>query len=134
MPRWPDTNLKSFSEVASNLIVGYNVNYGANWLILPLFVGPMSAAWESANYGEFALLNVYAGLFYTVVSAVRMFYLRRLFSRFGSKENLFTLVKRLYCHVRKINYVSSQDKSNSSERDAGQDPKTSKKTGKTKGP
>lgn len=63
-----DSKKKSIFESICNIIIGYTVNFGANVIILPIFGIPFS-------WGIFGLI----GLFYTLVSLIRSYIIRRLF-------------------------------------------------------
>jgi len=67
----------SLAESAANIAVGFGINFGANWLILPMF------GFASLSLGK----NFAIGLLYTVISLVRSYVLRRWFNglKFGNK-------------------------------------------------
>ena len=89
-----DSKLKSISESLTNIIVGFPINYGANLLIIPFFLD----GWNTIE--ESLATAFYIGFWFTVVSVVRTYALRRLFNRFGKKENFYTLSIRLGKHIR----------------------------------
>jgi hypothetical protein len=62
----------SAAEAVINVIVGYAINMTANALIFPLFGWQLSLR-----------QNVMLGVFYTVISLVRSYSLRRLFNWIG---------------------------------------------------
>jgi hypothetical protein len=67
----------SLAEAVANIAVGFGINFGANWLILPLF------GFTTLSLGK----NFAIGLLYTVISLVRSYVLRRWFNglKFGNK-------------------------------------------------
>jgi len=87
-----DSRIKSLSEAGINLMVGFSINYVANIFILPPF---------ASRIGHVDLL-VFAeiGFWFTLVSLVRQYVFRRLFERFGEKENLYTLTIRLVNRIK----------------------------------
>jgi hypothetical protein len=70
------TKLGSWVEACANIIVGFAINWSANMLILPLFGFNVTGA---QAFG--------IGVFFTVISLVRSYVLRRWFNglRFGNK-------------------------------------------------
>ena len=72
------TRKGSAVEVAANLAVGYLVNFGANYLILPLF------GFQTLTFTK----NLEIGVVFTLVSVARQYVLRRWFNglKFGQKE------------------------------------------------
>lgn len=97
-----DSRLKSFTESMSNIAFGYPINHIANTLI----VVPLSfqIAQEASAHGALSpQVQMYVGLIgvlFTIVSVVRSYMLRRLFARFGEKENAYTLFVRLYRRIK----------------------------------
>lgn len=65
------TRRGSAAEVATNLIIGFTVNFCANWLILPLF--GFNTLTVTKNLG--------LGVLFTFVSIARQYVLRRTFNR-----------------------------------------------------
>lgn len=92
-----DSRLKSFSETGINLAVGYTINYMANITILPHFAKEIG----DVNLWAFHLI----GIIYTVISTIRQYGFRRLFERFGEKENFYTLTVRLINRLRRVNTI-----------------------------
>ena len=73
------TKLGSIAEAWANIAVGFGINFGANWLILPVF-----------GFKALTLRNNFIiGMLYTVISLVRSYVLRRYFNglKFGNKGN-----------------------------------------------
>ena len=65
------TRLQSLIEAGFNLIIGFIINFFANWLILPAF-----------GFTQLTVAtNFYIGLAYTVVSLVRQYAIRRWFNQ-----------------------------------------------------
>lgn len=65
------TRLGSLIESLFNLVIGFAINFAANWFILPAF-GFATLTLET---------NLYIGLAYTVVSVVRSYTIRRWFNK-----------------------------------------------------
>jgi len=72
------TRLGSFLEAWANIIVGFSINWFANMAILPLFGFNVTGA---QAFG--------IGLFFTAISLVRSYILRRWFNglKFGHKKD-----------------------------------------------
>ena len=66
------TRKGSAAEAITNILVGYTINFLANLFILPLL-----------GYDLTVKHNLIIGLFFTVVSVVRSYSLRRLYNRFN---------------------------------------------------
>jgi len=66
------TRKTSALESVANILIGYSVNLAANFTIFPLF------GWELSLRD-----NLTIGVFYTLVSFVRNYSLRRIFNRFS---------------------------------------------------
>lgn len=63
------TRMESLYEAGVNIVIGYAVNFAANFAILPLF----------GFYITF-MQNLYMGLLFTVVSMARQYAIRRWFN------------------------------------------------------
>ena len=83
-----DSKLKSLSESTINIIPGFFIAYISNLYILPLYTEGI------ANYDLFTAFQI--GVWYTAISIARSYVFRRLFERLGEKENIYTLVKRIW--------------------------------------
>ena len=70
------TRVGSFVEAWANILVGFSVNWCANMLILPLF-----------GYHVTGGIAFEIGLWFTAVSLVRQYVIRRYFNglRFGNR-------------------------------------------------
>lgn len=70
------TRKGSLFEAIANVLVGFFVNFGANWCLLPLF-----------GFHALTLRNNFIiGALYTTISIIRSYVLRRVFNviRFGN--------------------------------------------------
>jgi hypothetical protein len=67
------TRLGSMIEVATNIAVGFSVNFVANLLILPLY------GFHVTGHQAFSM-----GLIFTVIAIVRSYLLRRVFNSIRS--------------------------------------------------
>jgi hypothetical protein len=85
-----DSKLKSISESFGNIAVGFPISYGANLAILPFY----AADFGSGESHRVALAGLWVGLWFTIIAVVRSYLFRRLFEKFGEKENAYTLLKR----------------------------------------
>ncbi len=63
------TKKQSAFESVTNVVVGYSVNFTANALLFPIFGWPISVR-----------QNLVLGIFYTVISLIRSYALRRFFN------------------------------------------------------
>ena len=80
----------SICESLTNLVVGYSINVVANFLIFPHF------GWELT-----ASDNIKLGLFYTGISLVRSYTLRRIYNKYnffgaGGAAGLRSRLRRIY--------------------------------------
>ena len=82
-----DSRLKSVSEGITNVIPGFLVAYFATFVILP----PFSAEIEASDPIVMGIIAT----FFTGISLARMYILRRVFTKLGENENLYTLIKKL---------------------------------------
>lgn len=64
------TRKRSFVESITNVVVGFGVSFISMYLILPLFGHNISLS-----------NNLYMGIWFTVISIIRSYCLRRLFTR-----------------------------------------------------
>lgn len=71
------TKKHSWMEVWSNIVIGFALNYLANLIVLPIFFG------HSISYGAYFIM----GLVYTVIAAVRGYFLRRAYNWMDVNDN-----------------------------------------------
>lgn len=64
------SRIDSLMEALTNVLIGFLINFFANWLILPWFFG------IPADVASFAIL----GVIYTAISIARSYLLRRAFN------------------------------------------------------
>lgn len=83
-----DSKLKSLTESLVNIIPGFAVAYLSNLYILPLFAEGIAVS------DHLTMLQI--GFWYTIISILRSYVLRRLFERLGEHENFYTLVGRIW--------------------------------------
>lgn len=79
-----DSRWKSVTEVGFNTAIGFIINFAANYFILPHYGVP-------ANPEIFLVI----GIWYTLISIIRAYGLRRFFESMGKNENAYTLILRL---------------------------------------
>ncbi len=82
-----DTRKKSLSEAFVNSFGAYPIGYGIGILVLPLSLG-----WLNEDP---LLANVFITLTYATVSFIRVYFLRRLFTRLGVDDNFIKLAIKL---------------------------------------
>ncbi len=82
-----DTRKKSLSEAFVNSFGAYPIGYGIGIIILPISVG-----WIHTDP---LLANVFITLTYASVSFVRVYVLRRVFTRLGYDDNFIRLAIKL---------------------------------------
>ena len=78
-----DTRKKSLSEAFVNSFGSYPIGYGIGILVLPLSLG-----WLNEDP---LMANIFITLTYATVSFVRVYFLRRLFTRLGVDDNFIKL-------------------------------------------
>jgi len=83
-----DTRKKSISEAFVNSFGAYPIGYGIGIVILPLSVG-----WIEED--PFTV-NIFITLIYATVSFVRIYFLRRIFEKFGFDDNFIKLGMKLF--------------------------------------
>ena len=70
------TKQGSVVEAVTNILVGFGVNFGANWILLPLF-----------GFASLTLRNnLIIGAIYTIISLIRSYVLRRIFNKIKAFE------------------------------------------------
>jgi len=89
-----DTRKKSLSEACVNSFGSYPIGYGIGILVLPLSLGWL-------NEDPF-VANIFITLTYAIVSFVRVYFLRRLFTRLGVDDNFIKLGIKLCQRVASI--------------------------------
>ncbi len=89
-----DSRSKSLSEAFVNSFGGYPIGYGIGIVVLPLSMGWLQEDVFTAN--------VFITLVYASVSFLRIYYLRRLFEKFGFDDNFIRLAMKLYRKVRHL--------------------------------
>jgi len=89
-----DSRSKSLSEAFVNSFGGYPIGYGIGIIILPISMGWLQEDVFTAN--------VFITLVYASVSFLRIYFLRRIFERFGIDDNFIRLAMKLYRKVRHL--------------------------------
>jgi len=87
-----DSKKKSISEVVTNMAISYPIHFIANYAIIPAYAADIFNA--GYDFWAFTVINLQLGLWFTIVSFVRLYLLRRLYNHYGPKENALTLIKR----------------------------------------
>ena len=82
-----DTHSKSISEALINAFGGYPIGYLVGIMILPAATGWIQQDPFTAN----AVIT----LVFSFVSFVRIYFLRRVFEKFGYDDNIIRLILRL---------------------------------------
>jgi len=83
-----DSRKKSLSEAFINSFGAFPIGYGIGILILPLSVGWLAEDPLTAN--------IFITMTYATVSFIRVYVLRRTFSRLGVDDNFIKLAIKLY--------------------------------------
>ena len=87
-----DSRSKSLSEAFINSFGSYPIGYGVGILILPISMGWLQE--------DLFLANIFVTLIYATVSFVRVYSLRRIFSRLGYDDNFIRLGMKLFRKLR----------------------------------
>ncbi len=87
-----DTRSKSLSEALINTFGGYPIGY-----LLGIAILPSAAGWiQEDPFGA----NIFITLAFSAATFVRIYFLRRLFARFGYDDNVIRLILRLRRRLR----------------------------------
>ena len=89
-----DTRSKSLSEAFVNSFGGYPIGYGIGIVILPISMGWLQE--------DIFTANIFITSVYATASFVRIYYLRRVFEKFGFDDNFIRLAMKLYRKVRHL--------------------------------
>ena len=96
-----DSKSKSVSEALTNTFGGYPLGYGISIIVLPL-----SVDWIKDDP---LVASLFIGIVFATASFLRVYYLRRLFERFGYDDNFLKLagvgIKKLYSFIRTKNII-----------------------------
>jgi len=87
-----DSKKKSISEVMTNMSISYPIHFIANYTIIPAYATDIFNA--GYDFWSFTVINLQLGLWFTLVSFVRLYLLRRLYAHYGPHETAFSLIKR----------------------------------------
>jgi len=87
-----DSKKKSASEAFVNSFGAYPIGYTIGIVILPISMGWLQEDVFTAN--------LFVTMVYASVSFVRIYFLRRVFERFGFDDNFIRLGKKLYYKIR----------------------------------
>jgi len=82
-----DSRSKSLSEAFVNSFGAYPIGYGIGLLVLPISIGWLEE--------DLLLANVFITLTYATVSFIRVYVLRRVFSRLGYDDNFIKLAIKM---------------------------------------
>ena len=89
-----DSKKKSASEALVNSFGGYPVGYGVGIIILPLSMGWIQ---EDPYMANIVITGVYA-----TVSFVRLYFLRRVFEKYGIDDNFIKLAQKGFVKIKEI--------------------------------
>ena len=87
-----DSRSKSLSEAFVNSFGGYPIGYGIGIIILPISMGWLQEDVFTAN--------IFITLVYATVSFLRIYFLRRIFERFGIDDNFIRLGMKLFSKIK----------------------------------
>ena len=79
-----DTKKKTVSEVLTNMTISYPIHFLANYIILPFYALAMYEAGH--DFWQFTIINLQLGVWFTVVSFIRLFVLRRIFNKMAPND------------------------------------------------
>ena len=82
-----DSKSKSLTEALVNSFGAYPIGYAIGIIILPLSLGWL----EKDPF----MANIFITLTYAIASFVRVYYLRRVFERFGFDDNIIRLILKI---------------------------------------
>ena len=95
-----DTKRKSISEVITNMAISYPIHFVANYTIIPFYATDIYNA--GYDFGAFTIINLQLGLWFTIVSFIRLYCLRRLYAHYGPRENALSLITRGVRRLRNV--------------------------------
>ena len=98
-----DSRGKSLSEAFVNSFGGYPIGYGIGIIILPISMGWLQEDVFTAN--------IFITLVYASVSFLRIYYLRRIFEKFGFDDNFIRLGMKLCHRIRGIHFLCKNRRS-----------------------
>ena len=98
-----DSKGKSLSEAFVNSFGGYPIGYGIGIVILPISMGWLQEDVFTAN--------IFITLVYASVSFLRIYYLRRIFEKFGFDDNFIRLGMKLCHRIRGIHFLCKNGRS-----------------------
>ena len=87
-----DSRSKSLSEAFVNSFGGYPIGYGIGIIVLPISMGWMQE--------DIFTANIFITSVYATASFVRIYYLRRIFEKFGVDDNFIRLIIKLYKKIK----------------------------------
>ena len=88
-----DSRSKSLSEAFVNSFGGYPIGYGIGVIVLPISMGWLQEDVFTAN--------IFITLVYATVSFLRIYFLRRIFERFGIDDNFIRLGIKCYQKIKR---------------------------------
>ena len=97
-----DSKKRSLSEAFVNSFGAFPIGYGIGILILPISVGWLAQDPLTAN--------IFITLTYASVSFVRIYILRRLFTKLGYDDNFIKLRVKLYARMKNIPRLVCKEK------------------------
>lgn len=93
VPLQKDSRSKSLSEAFVNSFGSYPIGYGVGILVLPLSMGWLQE--------DLFIANIFVTSIYATVSFIRVYSLRRIFTRLGYDDNFIRLTMKLYTKLSK---------------------------------
>jgi len=86
-----DSRWKSTSEVLTNMGISLPIHYLANFLILPPYAESIQGDFETQ-----AIVYLHLAFWFSLVSFVRQFALRRLFNHWGPSETGYSVIIKIF--------------------------------------
>ena len=79
-----DSKKKTTSEVLTNMVISFPIHFAANFIILPFYGADIQNNGHDFLASSWTFLQL--GGWFTIVSFIRLFILRRIFNRFAPDE------------------------------------------------
>ena len=93
-----DSKKKSTSEVLTNMAISLPIDYLANFAILPQYAEAIHEA--GGDIGVQAVVYLHLAIWFSLVSFVRQYLLRRLYNLYGPDETSYSILMRGIRRIR----------------------------------
>jgi len=92
-----DTKSKSASEVLTNMLISYPIHFFANYFMLPIYAPDIVAAQN--DFLALTIPNLWLGVWFSIISFIRQFVLRRYFEKLSENTNIGGILKKIIKHI-----------------------------------